>query len=115
MEGCLRQDGFAGQKGLRNAFGDVHRPRMKTVGAIAKGHDQAGIGNSLHERANPSREERLVGPLIFPAWRRNGLSPDSDLARSSWWRTIRLTGKPVSRRLSWSHSASSAVRRIVIV
>jgi hypothetical protein len=31
---------------------------MKTVGAIAKGHDQAGVGNGFHERANPFREER---------------------------------------------------------
>jgi hypothetical protein len=57
---------------------------MKTVGAIAKGHDQAGIGNSLHERANPFREERSWGPLIVPAWRRKRWFPASDRARSSW-------------------------------
>ncbi len=39
----------------------ISHPRMKTVGAIAKGHDQAGVGNSPHERANPFREERSWG------------------------------------------------------
>jgi hypothetical protein len=40
---------------------------MKTVGAIAKSHDQAGVSNGLHDRANPLREERSGGPLILPA------------------------------------------------
>jgi hypothetical protein len=67
MEGRLRQHRFACQERFRNALGDVHRPGMKTVGAIAKSHDQAGVSNGLHDRANPLREERSGGPLILPA------------------------------------------------
>ena len=68
--------------------------------------DQAQVSISLHVRANPLREERSGGALILPAWRRKRWLPASDLARSSWCRIIRLTGKLVCRRLSRSHSAS---------
>ena len=54
MESCFRQDRFAGQQRFGNVLGDFHRPRMKTVGAIAKGYDQAGIGNAFMNAQIPS-------------------------------------------------------------
>jgi len=92
----------------------VHRDH-RVVGEQSTHADQASVSNGPRIGANPLREERSGAPLILPAWRRKGWFPASDLARSSWGRIIRLTGKPVRWRLSWSHSASSAVRRIVIV
>jgi hypothetical protein len=37
------------------------------VSTIAEGDDESSVGNSLHRRENPLREERSAGPLIFPA------------------------------------------------
>jgi hypothetical protein len=82
------------------------------VATIAEGDDESGIGNSLHRRENPLREDRSGTPLIFPAWRRNRWFPFSDFALSNCWRMMRPTGKPVRRDTSFSQANSSSVRRI---
>jgi len=38
---------------------------------IAEGHDEAGIGDGLHRREKPFREDKSGGPLILPARLRN--------------------------------------------
>src|ERR1700730_10765606 len=68
-----------------------------------QGHQQAGIGDGLHPREKPLREERSGGPpLITPAYFLQGcsllsLSLSLESALSSDSRTTRPTGRPVRR------------------
>src|SRR5436853_6119213 len=79
-------------------------------------HDEASVGNALHERENPLREETSGGPpAIAPAWRRKRCFPPLDLAVSRCSRMRRPTGIPVRRDVSLSQSRISSVRRTVSV
>jgi hypothetical protein len=65
------QDGFASQERFRNSFCNLERPGVVEVVAIPKRNDKSCVRDSLHRREKPFREERLTGPLIFPASLRN--------------------------------------------
>jgi hypothetical protein len=37
------------------------------VSVIAERHDEAGVGDGLHRREKPFRDDKSEGPLILPA------------------------------------------------
>src|SRR5271167_844416 len=72
MKRRFGEDRLAGQQGLGNSSGNVHSPAVVLVVPSRESDNEAGVGDSLHERENPLREERSGGPpVISPAWRRN--------------------------------------------
>lgn len=77
--------------------------------------DESCIRNFLHFLKKPFRDERSGGPLSAPISFMKRCFPLCDLALSNCSRTILPIGIPVCRDLSFSQSASSSVRRIVIV
>ncbi len=92
------------------------RVRVMLFIASGKGSDKTHVRDTFHERENPLREERSAGlPVNAPTCRMNLRFPPSDLALSSWSRTSRPIGTPVSAEVSFSQAKSSSVRRIVSV
>jgi hypothetical protein len=68
MKRGFGEHSFASQQWLGDSFGNVNCPVMVPVIPPGEGNDEAGIGDSLHERENPLREETSGGPpLIAPA------------------------------------------------
>src|SRR5947207_13844985 len=67
----FRENRFASKKGLSDVLRDVDSPKMMLIILAGEGHNEAGIGDGLHERENPLREETSAGPPgIQPAWRK---------------------------------------------
>jgi hypothetical protein len=85
------------------------------ISSVREGDQKPGVGNRLHLREEPFRDERPGAPLMVPARRMNRGGFLSFRARSRWSRTIALFGMPVSRLTLSSHCSSSSVRRIVSV
>jgi len=71
MKGGFGQHCLTGNQGLSDVSCDIHCPRMVMVPLIAERYNKAGIGDSLHRRENPFREDKSGGPLILPARLRN--------------------------------------------
>src|ERR1700722_3084263 len=115
MECRLAENRLTSQQRLLESGGDFRRPVVIKIIAIANGNDKTGIGDSSHPLEYPLREERSGGPLSAPICFMNRCFPLVDLALSSCSRTIFPIGIPVFREVSFSQSASSSVRRIVIV
>ena len=80
---ALGQDCLAGEEGLGHALRDSEGPRMVPVSGVREGHEEPGVGDALHGRANPFREDRSFGPRIFPASRMNGRRAAPDFAIAS--------------------------------
>src|SRR5216684_95953 len=81
-----------------------------------QGDQQACIGDGVHPREKPLREETSGGPpLITPAYFLQGCSGSLESAVSRDSRTTRPTGRPVRRDFSRSRSSNSSGRRIVSV
>lgn len=115
MISAFRQNGFTGQQGFRNLACQCQCPLVVPVMPIRKGHDETGIRDTFHFLLNPLRVERPRGPETVPANCMNFPLCSSALARSSCSRIIFPCEIPDSREVVSSHSASSGVRRIVIV
>jgi hypothetical protein len=117
MEGCFRQDGFAGKQRLSNLLGHAHSPFVMNVPAAGKRNEQARICDAFHSFENPLRVERLRGQLrILPARRMNFFDElSSDRARSSCCRTSSPCEIPVRADASSIHVARLFGSRIVNV
>ena len=115
MERRLRKDRLASQHGFAQMLGDLNSPLVVGVVAVCEGHQKAGVRNRLHGRVKPLRADRSFGPRIAPARRMYGWLESPALALSRWSRTIFPCGTPVFDAMRESQSASSLVRRIVIV
>jgi len=67
VESGLRQDGFTGEERFRHFLGKIDSPPVMAIRTIPKCHDKTGIGDALHRREYPLREDRSAGPEIVPA------------------------------------------------
>jgi hypothetical protein len=68
MKGRFRKHSLAGQKRLGQSFRDVNGPPVVLVIVPGKSNDETSVGDALHERENPLREETSTGPpVIAPA------------------------------------------------
>ena len=65
----LCQNRFASQERFGNAACEVQRPRVMSIVPIGEGDEEAGVGDTFHERENPLRLERFLGPRTVPARR----------------------------------------------
>ena len=69
MKGGLRQNRFASQQRFGDPGGDTHSPFVVSIIPIGKGDEEPSIRDALHERENPLRLERSLGPRTAPAKR----------------------------------------------
>jgi hypothetical protein len=82
------------------------------VSPVRESNQETGIGYSPHFREKPLRAERLAGPSIAPAKRKNGFPGDfRDFSRSMLMMAPRDT--PLPRAARSSHSARSCDSRIL--
>jgi len=115
MKGGLRQDSLAREERLRDLLDYPYRPLVMPVVAVGKGDEEPGVGDALHGREKPLRDERSRAPRTEPASLRKACRLLAARAFSSWSRTILPCGTPAFRADSSSHSASSWLRRTVLV
>src|ERR1700716_2622146 len=116
------EDGLARQSGPCDLSRHLDSPFVILIIFPGKGHQQAGIGDGVHPRENPLREDTSGGPpLITPAYFLHGCSLSLSLllplesAVSSDSRTTRPNGRPVRRDFSRNRSSNSSGSRIVSV
>src|SRR5579863_7529115 len=67
MKGGLGQHRLTGDYGLSDVLGNVYSPCVMMVSLIAERHDEASVGDGLHRREKPFRDDKSDGPLILPA------------------------------------------------
>ena len=69
MKGSFGQNGFAGQYRPHHSFRNFNRPRVVRIMDFQEGHQEAGVGDGVHLREYPLRDERSGGPpLMMPAY-----------------------------------------------
>lgn len=88
---------------------------MVLVVAIGERDQEARVGNPLHDGENPLRLDRFLGPRTEPASRMKAGRLLPHRAFSSASRMIRPWETPLRVAVSSSQSASSFVRRTLIV
>jgi hypothetical protein len=115
MKRRFGEHSFTGEERFRDLLGDSDGPVVMPVVAIGKCDKKTSVCNAFHEREKPLRDERSRAPFTDPASRMNGRSTPPAFARSSCSRTIRPCEIPVLAAVSSNQSASSFVRRTVIV
>src|SRR5690242_9784097 len=81
---------------------------------VSECNQETSVDDGLHFFEKPFRVDRLGGPEILPASRRNGRSSTAR-AFSNWSRMILPCDTPAFAAVSFSHSARSSGRRTVIV
>jgi hypothetical protein len=111
----FREDGLAGEERRGDLRRHFHSPCVMAIVAIGESHQKAGVGNPVHERENPFRDDKSRAPCTEPASFMKPPEGPPFFARSSCSRMIRPCDMPVLAAVLSSHSASSLVRRIVIV
>src|SRR5580700_748198 len=120
MEGRLSKHSLTSQDRPRDLCSYFNSPIVVLVSFSYQRHQQAGIGNRVHPREKPLREETSGGPpLIMPAYffHTGSLFSSFSFERvaSRDRRTSRPAGNPVMRDFSRRRSSSSSGRRIVSV
>src|SRR5262245_27644423 len=115
MKGGLRQNRFASKQRFGDPGSDTHSPFVVSIIPISKGDEEPSIRDALHERENPLRLERSLGPRTVPAKRMKAWAPLLALAFSNWSRTSFPCDTPLLAAVSSSQAARSLLRRIVIV
>jgi hypothetical protein len=94
---------------------ELRRPLVIPVVGIRERHQESRVGDTLHRREKPLRNDSPRAPRTEPASLMNdGCFPPSR-ARSSCSRTIRPFGTPDCFDACSSQEASSFVRRMVTV
>lgn len=61
------QDRFASRERFGNAAGDTQCPLVVLIVPIGKTDEKTRVCDALHERENPLRLERFLGPRTAPA------------------------------------------------
>lgn len=79
----LGENCFAGQKRARHTLGEDDRPFMVPVVSVGKSDQEPGVGDPLHFREKPLREERSLGPRTLPARRMKACPDDAAFERSN--------------------------------
>ena len=72
VKSCLRENSFTRKKRFHHLLGDCDGPSMMLIGPVGEGDQETRIGDRLHLRENPLRDDRFRGPENEPARRRNG-------------------------------------------
>jgi hypothetical protein len=115
VKACFGQHRLTSEKRFGDLLGQVGRPPVMTVCAVPESHNEASIGNALHRREYPFREERSAGPEMVPACRMKRCLPCCCRAVSNRSRMSFPTGTPVAREVSFSQAIISSGRRTVSV